>query len=320
MSYFDISNVLSDVSSFSQNGQNTEKSSYRYLYPGIGTLRVKLLYNPKSDTFGRITKKHVSGQTKAICLSMYHQDCPVCKMIESIKNVTGQDDWKLKARVRAITFAQYVGCNNYTWTKDNPEPNQGDIVILMYPWTVYQDICRLLVNCGSNAEQLIATNIGKVVNISRWQENSQTKYKCEIDAFAPDYKSADTEEAFRDMLNNLPSLNETSCPPEITEEMVKHANEMAESLSRQYLRAYHSSPAIQASNVYQSKNDINTTTYQAPKDTMPAPNVTQSQNPPHQVKEAPLPCIGQYSDSNPKCIACLKSVACKMISSDEAPF
>lgn len=301
---FDLSDVLNTAKEVSKAGgssKNSENgfSNYRYLYPAVGTLKVKLLYNPKSNMLGRITKKHVVDQSRAICLSMYNHECPVCKILKDIKNAVGQDMWKFNARVRAVTFAQYVGSTNYTWTKDNPEPKVGEVVILMYPWSVYQDVNRLLVNCGANASQLIATNVGKVVNLSRWQENGMTKYKCEVDAFAPDFQSSDSEEAFEELLKGLPSLEEINCPAEISDEIIKTTNELAETLSRDYLKPANSAP-VQISNAYQVK---------APEPAVSAP-VPSTKD---------FPCIGNYNPSDPKCIACLKGVACKLFS-ESTPF
>lgn len=303
---FDLSSLLSNASKVSKIGTGSQENNagYRYLYPGIGTLKVKLLYNPKSNAFGRITKKHVIDKARAICLSMYNEECPICKTVESIKNATGQDIWKFNARTRAITFAQYVGSSNCTWTKENAEPKIGEIVILMYPWSVYQDINRLLVNCGSNAEQLIATNVGKVVNISRWQEGGMTKYKCEIDAFAPEYQSAESEEAFVKMLNDLPSLEELNCPAKLTEDIVKNTTEVADSLAREYLKPQNSAP-VQASVAFNQVPSVSTFG--------PAGNSAQTPT------NNDFACVGNYNAQDSKCIACLKSVSCKMFS-DSVPF
>lgn len=310
---FDLSNVLATASAVSKNGSSSsseEGSKYRYLYPSTGTLRVKLLYNPKSNLLGRITKKHVIDKSKAICLSMYNMDCPICKTVQNIKNAIGQDVWKFNARVRAVTFAQYVGSNNYQWTQENPEPKVGDVVILMYPWSVYQDINRLLVNCGANASQLIATNVGKVVNISRWQESSMTKYKCEVDAFAPEFKSAESDEAFEALLNSLPSLEEVNCPPAVTDEIIKTTNEVAEALSREYLKTSAPTQPVQVSSAFSQQSNFGSS---RPSASSGVPSAKD------------YPCIGNYNPSDPKCVACLKGVACKLFSdsnpsSDSIPY
>jgi hypothetical protein len=299
---FDLSSLLDNANKVSKFGTNSQENGggYRYLYPSIGTLKVKLLYNPKSNAFGRITKKHVIDKSKAICLAMYNQECPVCKAIDNIKNATGQDMWKFNARTRAITFAQYIGANGYTWTKENPEPKVGEIVILMYPWSVYQDINRLLVSCGSHAEELIATNKGKVLNILRWQEGGMTKYKCEIDAFAPEYQSCESEEAFVKMLNDLPNLEDLNCPAAMTDEILKNTNEVAEAVTREYLKPQNSAP-VQASNMFNQP---------ASPASSPAPVQSAGNS---------FPCVGNYDPNNPKCMACLKSVSCKLFT-DSTPF
>lgn len=236
---FDLSSVLGqakEVADQQQSGSNGGRGGYRLVYPGTGTLKVKLLYNPKSNLVARQVKRHKVENTNYICLSMYGHDCPICKTVDSIKNATGADLWKYNAKVRGISYAQYVGSDRYTWDSSNKEPQVGEIILLMYPWTVYQDINRIISSAGTQADKLIACNEGKVVNIMRWRENSQEKYKCEVDPFAADFKSAATEEEFEAMLNNLPDLNEAVAPATANQDTFKYANDAAETLSREYLR------------------------------------------------------------------------------------
>lgn len=302
---FDLSSVLATAQEVSKTGSSKSDegaSGYRFLYPRLGTLKVKLLYNPKSKMLGRVTKKHVVENSKAICLSMYGHDCPICKVLKDIKNAVGQDMWKYNARVKAVIFAQYVGATNYTWDKDNPEPKPGEVVLLMAPWTVYQDINRLLASCGSHAEQLIATNVGKVVNISRWQENGMTKYQCAVDAFASDFQSTGSEEEFVKMLNDLPSLDDLNAPSAISEEIIKKTNEVAENLSRELLKPVNSAP-VQASTAFQA----------SPQPVAPAAPASIPS-----IKD--FPCMGNYNPNDTKCLACAKGVSCKLFGSDSVPF
>lgn len=235
---FDLSSVLNqaqEVSNQNQGGGNNP----RLIYPGTGTLKVKLLYNPKSNSVSRLVRRHKVGNTNYICLSMYGQDCPICKTVDAIKNSTGADLWKYNAKARGISYAQYVGSEGYTW--DNDEPQQGELILLMYPWTVYQDINRVLASAGTRAEELIALNEGKIVNIVHWRENSQEKYKCEVDAFAANFKSCATDEEFEKFMNDLPNLNEAVCPPVMDEKTHKASNDAAETLSREHLRGVNNS-------------------------------------------------------------------------------
>jgi hypothetical protein len=234
---FDLSNVINqaqEVTSQQQNGDG--KNQIRLIYPGTGTLKVKLLYNPKSNLVARQIKRHKVGNTNYTCLGMYGMDCPICKMVDSIKNSTGLDLWKYNAKTRGLTYAQYVGSQNYTWDNNNKEPQVGELILLMYPWTIYQDINRIISTAGVNADQLIARNEGKVVNIIRWRENSQEKYKCEVDAFAAPFRSCEDDQKFDQYLSDLPDLNEAIVSSQANQDTFKYANEASEALSREYLR------------------------------------------------------------------------------------
>lgn len=244
---FDLSSVIGQANEVTAQQQSGDgKSKLRLIYPGTGTLKVKLLYNPKSNLVARQIRRHKVGNTNYNCLSVYGIDCPICKTVDSIKNATGNDMWQFNYKTRGISYAQYVGSDNYQWNTQNPEPQVGELILLMYPWTIYQDINRVISTAGIHANELIATNSGRVFNIIRWRENSQEKYKGEIDAFSTymtfpcnindpnDIARADAE--FEKYLNELPDLNEAVMPSAPNQDSYKYANEASEALSRDYLR------------------------------------------------------------------------------------
>lgn len=233
---FDLSSVIgqaTEVASHQDSGDN--KTQTRVIYPGTGTLRVKILYNPKSNLVARQIRRHKVANTNYTCLSMYNMECPICKAVDSIKNVTGNDPWQLNAKFRGLSYAQYVGSESYKWDNDNPEPKVGELILLMYPWTIYQDINRLISTAGPNASAIIASNKGKIVNILRWRENSQEKYKAELDAFT-EFTSANSEEEFEKFLMELPDLNDAIVSATPNENVLKASNSAAETLQREYLR------------------------------------------------------------------------------------
>ena len=328
---FDLTNVYNNAKTVvsKADGSSGDTPKYRYLYPSTGTLKVRFLYNPKSGTFGRLTKKHTINEARAVCLDMYGMDCPICKVVTNIKNATGQDIWRFNSRVRAISFVQYVGSNNYSWTQENPEPKVGDIVILMYPWSVYQDINRLIVNAGSNASQIIATNVGKAINISKWQEKGMTKYKAEIDAFSSEFTSCNSSEEFESMLLGLPDLNEVNCPSTVTDEIIANTRETANTLSREYLSVLNKSEAVSVSNGFnaqpinsgyvqpvQQQQFSNTPVQQGYQTRQPQQVQPMAQK--QQVNAPSYACIGNYDDNSPKCMACLKAVPCQMVSDNQS--
>lgn len=243
---FDLSSVLNQAQEVTSQQQNSDKSKVRLIYPSTGTLKVKLLYNPKSNLVARQIRRHKVGNTNYVCLSSYGVDCPICKTIDSIKNATGVDAWQLNAKTRGISYAQYIGSEGYKWDTKNPEPQIGELVLLMYPWTIYQDINRIISTAGIHANELIATNTGKIFKIIRWRENSQEKYRGELDAFNTyttiscnindpnDVAKAEIE--FDKYLSEIPNLSEAVIPAAPNEDTYKYANEASEALSRDYLK------------------------------------------------------------------------------------
>lgn len=233
---FDLRQLIDKATQFTEDRQSGQGfRGPKLVYPGPGLLRVKLLYNPKSNLVARQIRRHRVNNVSTTCLSIYNMECPICKSVDSIQNVTGIDLWKFKAKNRGISYAQYVGSKDYKWGPGD-EPEVGELILLMYPWTIYQDINRIIASAGPQADKLIALNEGKVINISRWNESGQVKYKGEVDAFSPDFKSKDNDDDFVEFLNNLPNLNEAMAPPVATQELIKIVSDLSESLNRDYLR------------------------------------------------------------------------------------
>ena len=345
---FDLSSVLNQAQEVANQSYSNSEGNPRLVYPGMGILKVKLLYNPKSNLVSRLIKRHKVGNSNYTCLGMYGQDCPICKINESIKNATGMDMWKFNPKNRGISYAQYVGSDNYTW--DGEPPKVGELILLMYPWTVYQDINRLISTAGVHAEELIAKNEGKVINITHYRENSQEKYKCEIDAFADTFKTCDNDQDFENFINNLPDLNETIVPSTLNETTLKSVTEASEALAREYLRGtqnsmnggFNSTQLNPQNNVVTVGNQqyvnvngqllpiMNTSVQNVPP-VVPQmtpqvppmnPPVSSTDEPPFSdskiVPQKPtngngqsMPeCFGKHQENDPKCLACINEIQC----------
>lgn len=247
MSMFDLSNVLNSANKVQENEEkkdNNRGNRKKLLYPQDGTVKVKLLFNPKSGiALRKIGRHHVHG-AKVPCLQMYGQDCPVCKTVADIKSVKGSDLWEYKRRERGVSYAQFIGDNyNRQNEKEDRIPKEGEVILLMYPWSVYRDLQSIIAEAGENASSILATNQGKVVKISRSKgKSNRVEYRVEIDAFS-DYQSANTDDDYMAMLNDLPNLNEEIVGPELDEKTMKKIKEVNNKLHESYL-----SPAVLGSN------------------------------------------------------------------------
>ena len=94
---FDLSSLINQATQFTENQQNNQNGGPKLVYPGPGTLKVKLLYNPKSNLVARQIKRHKVENASATCLGTYGMECPICKSVANIKNATGVDLWKFNA-------------------------------------------------------------------------------------------------------------------------------------------------------------------------------------------------------------------------------
>lgn len=336
---FDLSAVLGQAQQVTdQSNSNSEGKKFpTIVYPGMGTLKVKLLYNPKSNLVSRMIRRHKVKDTNYTCLKTYGQDCPICKMVENINNSLGTDLWQFNDKTRGLSYAQYVGSDGYTW--DNGEPEVGELILLMYPWQVYQDINRIISSAGVNASELIAKNEGKILNIIHSKVNGRHEYKAEVEAFGMPFKSCESEEAFESYLNNIPDLSEAITPREINQDLTKTANDVAESLSREYLRGvqgamsggFNGNTISQNNQVVEINGQqyVNVNGQYVPVNNNPTPVVTpqsqdfsqfmnapqvtpvQESNVANVSNASPMPeCFGNHKDNDPKCMVCIHEINC----------
>lgn len=232
---FDLSAVSTQAQRFSGNDQNQSSGGnrsydYNLLYPGTpGMLQIKLLFNPKAGNVSRLVYNHKINGTNVPCMRTWDQDCPICKALQDIKNATGTDHSQMRSTTRAISLAQVVG-DKYP-LGDNIHP--GDIVLFMYPWTVFRDIQQIIGQAKNEQELalLVASNEGMVFNITHGEDN---RYSTQTDPFAR-YKTCATDEEFETLLNGLKSLNELYRPSSPSEDNMNAVNEAAKSLRSTFL-------------------------------------------------------------------------------------
>lgn len=236
---FDVTGVLANAAKVTQEVQesNNYGNKYKLIYPQEGTLKVRLLFNNASGTVLRKIRRHKINNQQIPCMREYdNHECPICKILSDIKNAKGQDLWQLASSTRGIAYAEYVE-SNYRWDKPEHEPQTGEIVMLMFPWSVYSELNQLISSAGENIYGLIASNEGGLFVIERYKENNFTKYRTSIDPFVHNHKTRATEQEYEELILNLPNLNEQFMPIELDEKDLNKAKTAAEELSRTYLVA-----------------------------------------------------------------------------------
>lgn len=231
----DLGGVLAQAAQVTQEQQEKDNAgNMKLVYPQNGELKFRLLYNQPAGVAMRKFERHKINGNQITCLSNYGMECPVCKMLDNIQNVKGTDLWQLKRTTRGIAYAEFIEAN-YKWDNPSDAPTKGEIVLLMFPWTVYTDLNRLINSAGQNIYNLIASNVGGVFKISRWVEKGQTKYRAEIDPFDQNHQTCPSDEEYQKLIMELPSLNEKFVPIEVTDAIIKAAQNCAEELNAEYL-------------------------------------------------------------------------------------
>lgn len=230
---FDLASVMSQAKSAVDGGGSGGGGSYKYrlLYPGVGTTKVKMLFNPASNMLMRLINRHTYSDDKVPCLRTIGKECPICKAIEDVKNAADIDLGKYRSIARGIAFAQFLEANY-----EVQNISKGDVVLLMFPWTVYQQISQQIddnKNKPENLEKMMASNTGFAFNITHSPDH---KYNTQIDAFSQ-YTTCESDEEFNNLLMGLETLNEQMVPSNFTEPMLHDIRDVAAEIRSKYLNA-----------------------------------------------------------------------------------
>lgn len=333
MSY-DFTALAKQAQDAINNSNNANNTSFKYalVYPGQGDLSVRLLYNPASSLVSRLISRHniQSGNStiKVPCLRTYGQECPICKVLKDIKAATGQELTSFRSQTRAISFAQYVS-SSYNINEGRSTPiNPGDVILLMYPWTVYGDIQSYISEVASTPSgmtEAFTRASGYVTKITRGSDNKYTVTNSPFSKF----ESAKSDEEFLKIIEGVESLNEQVLSSAITEEMTAQINGVVNDLTTRYLvpqapQVPTYGQPMNAGQVYAQQPP------QYPQQTMNVgPNMTmptQAQYPPNP-QSAPVmqspnvapqsanpECFGKYDPSSDTCLICPNELSCQQAS------
>lgn len=236
---FNLSAVIEQANNAISSNE-PKGNKYPIFYPGVGTSTLKLLFNPKSNSLFRLINRHEwLDKQKVTCLKSFGKDveCPICKAIQDVKNSKGIDLARHKSKVRGLAFAQLISVD-YPLT-GKYAPSEGDIVLFMFPWTVYTALSQVVAEAQSDAsqlEQLIACNEGYAFSIRHTEDNKYTT----MPSVFKKYKTCPSDEEFVKLLENLDSLNDLIVPASLeamTEDQMGKVKKVAEEISMKYLYA-----------------------------------------------------------------------------------
>lgn len=307
MSNYDFSKATAIAQSIN-NGDDSSNKSYKYplVYPAPNsTLVLRVLFNPASGNVVRLINRH----GKIPCYKTYNQECPICKVQQQVKDLTGQDPFARKdaSKSRGIAYAQFVSSTTPIKKNETEFVNPGDIVLFMFPWSVYQQINASIQGFGPTGMERAFTHADEGFFI-QVQVGPDFKYTTtQLPYMSNNFGY--TDETFLAMLDGMDSLLDQVIPESITEEVDKQVKEYATSIQKEYI-----TPAVP------NQGPINATpvNYGTPTSVTPTPIPTQAQaQPVYQPTPTPVAspasrpqCFGCHEDGSPKCIVCPDEMMC----------
>jgi hypothetical protein len=293
-----------------QNRQaSRENSKYPVVYTGEnGKLTVRILYNVKAGLVQRKVIRHESSsKSKVPCLQVYGEDCLVCKKISEVEQIKGRECGAFRKygyKVRGICYAKIVD-HEATYFRDNNSPKKGDIILLMYPKTVYDDINKIIVDSGEHLSKIIVANEGIPVVIERTQKGKEfPSYKAyvypygAVKAFESDSEGTG-DQKFEDMLNDIPDISESLMPKYPSEDVRTTNKALAETIHQEYMNG-------SVINPNDSDKDDNTSSSDIKEEST---NIAQTSS--NEIHGAGMPeCFGNHVDNENKCLLCVYESEC----------
>ena len=303
-------NAQKEIDEANERGNNSSNNGYKLLYPHQnGSFRIKLIFNEKSGLLQRKIIRH--KVSKVPCLSMYGEDCPVCREIRNAEESAGKNCGafqKYGYQVRGISYGVLLDYDKNMFTDSN-DPKEGEVVLFMYPVGLYNQINEEIVKSGDFIESLVGKNEGKVFEITRSQNgNGPISYSAHVYAYG-DMKVRETDEEFDKLVEEIPNLADSVVPINLTEENLEKARAAAETISAEYISGKVIDPKNESS---VNKNDSNNDNGKSIEGAMNPPessagsnenNVSSSED------DGKPECFKNYAD-DVKCRACPWEVDC----------
>lgn len=320
-----LENLRKAIESDTENvrGNNTENSQYKLVYPfNEGKYKVRILYNPKGQIVQRKVLRHATSdkKVKVPCLSVFGEDCPVCNAIKEAEFVRGKDCGAFKKygyNVRGICYAQLIDAPDETFKDGNV--SRGDIVMLMYPKTVFNAINNIMIESGEELESIISDNLGHPIIIEN-SRNSNPTYSVQISLKKE--QMCDTDEQFEEILNNLPNINEQFVPLHPDDDIRKSAKALADVVRSEYLDKTIIDPGTVPNVVYGEEVKYTQANTVPTTEVKTVPEITEDDDLPFVVNDTvaetvstPTPadvpeCYGCYKNGEKKCMLCVKEIDC----------
>jgi len=312
------------------NSENRTDFPYPFVYTGPnGKLTVRLFYNEQTGSIQRRIVRHAidSEGKKAVCLQEYGEDCPICSAIKSALEVDEKCGARMKYgyKIRGVCIAQVID-HEATYFTEEGDPKKGDIVILMYPKTVYDQINRLIVNAGENLNKVIGSNKGIAIVIEKISKGkSIPEFNVSFDTFRGEFNAFETDEKYEEEISKFPSLDDLFYPPRPTDEIRTTVQAAADAIRAEYLGSKVVNPSTPKTTPTPAPTKKVEETREMPFDLGEDDDLPFEVDglDDHEVKEEPKPetktsedselppCFGKHDDNSSKCILCSCEAECQ---------
>ena len=320
--------ISAEIESNNNNNNFTREntSEYKVFYPYVdGQYEIRLFFNFKANKVQRLITRHGNEgkNPKVACLSAYGEECPACKVVKEIENLLGKESGisrKFGYSKRGICFAQIIDGPGKVFQGEYAA-QKGDIVLLMYPKSVYDAINGILMSAikSKKFDDIANSNTAYHITINKDSSKGPNAYQV-LQTFTQStlYKN-DSE--FENFIGSLPNLDEQILPINPTSEIYKATKVFAETLTSQYLSngvvnpngavVGESKPAAAKLNEIiddtptSDVNDLKEIPIDdddIPFDTKPVGNTNNSEKP---------NCFGKYDKENSTCWLCPHDIDCQ---------
>lgn len=242
----DFTNLLKATQEDIDSNKSSDQggNGYPIVYTGEnGKLTIRLLYNMKAGIVQRMITRHDSGKGKIPCLQAYGEECPVCSAISSVEAVKGKEIGAFRKygfKKRGFCFAKIID-HEATYFRGENDPKKGDVVMLMYPKTVYDQISKIIFEAGSdNIDKILSNNDGIPIIIERSQKKGGfPEYSVHTYSYGSvkAFNEPDGDKKFEELLESLPDLNESIVPAYPNEEVRNSNKALADTIIQEYMNS-----------------------------------------------------------------------------------
>ena len=315
----DLNKLINDAK-LEQSKTNTketnEDNQYKLLYPHQqGQIVFRLLPNNKANAVQRLIARHKIpdttnqyGSKNVACMNAhYNEDCPICRAIKDAQQLNGKDCdafRKFGYKQRGICYAYIVSI-----TPEYKDIKAGDIVLFMYPKSVYTEIQNQIVQYAQNLDDIFNKNEGATFILENKKSATgfpEYSVKVNVGWGNPVLAPVTSSQAEYDaLLNTLPDLNEVMVPSKKPDNLDADATAAADLIKITYGCVSEGYKKAQDTNGNTIANSFNRSSIDIVEDAPPIPTpppATNGWSAPWEIPSSPS--APAATDGKPTCFGC----------------